>query len=134
MSELPVSTIRGIVWGDNMDLDKAEDVDAMPDPMQDFIHRNQVAAALGKSSGTSVVLDMSVPSDDVDSDDNSEFWKAPRVVRYNPNAKTSDDKFIKLLGLLRNFFGKDHPEELAEGIEICERARSDARDEMIARA
>jgi hypothetical protein len=79
--ELPISTLRQIIWGDNEELDKV-DLDAQPNPMDAFVHRAQVNAALAKSStGTSVVLDMSVPSDDVDSEVNSPMYKIPKIVK-----------------------------------------------------
>jgi len=79
--ELPISTLRQIIWGENEELDKV-DLDAQPNPMDAFVHRAQVNAALAKSStGTSVVLDLSVPSDDVDSEENSPMYKTPKIVK-----------------------------------------------------
>lgn len=131
---LPLSTIKSIIWGDGMDLDAKPDLDEQADPMAAFILQNQVRAALEKSSGTSAVLDMSVESGDVDED--APLYKMPRIVRYDPGAlakasRTSDERFARLTVQLQRFFG-DHTEECDEAIEICKRAREEARAEAIA--
>ena len=83
---LPISTLKSIIFGDNDE--PTEDLDAMPDPMQDFIHRNQVAAALKSSSGASVVLDLPLPpNDEMDCEENSPYYKLPQVVRHDESVR-----------------------------------------------
>jgi hypothetical protein len=135
MSDLPISTIKSMVFGDNMNLGEPEVDDDAPNPMAEFMHRAQVAAAVKSAGGTSALLDLPVPDlDEVDVD--GPFWKAPRVIRYNSDAlkkatRAGDAKFVKLLGLLRNFCGDNHPEEYAEMVETVTKARDDARNEAI---
>jgi hypothetical protein len=83
MSELPISTLRQIVWGDNMDLDKSGDVDELPNPFEQLKHDGAVRAALAKSDKrVSVAFDWAVPSaDDVDDDSTAQLYKSPMVVR-----------------------------------------------------
>src|SRR5580704_3338173 len=68
MSELPISTLKQLVFGDNMDLDKSGDVDELPNPFEQLKHDGAVRAALAKSDKrVSVAFDWAVPSaDDVD--------------------------------------------------------------------
>jgi hypothetical protein len=80
MSELPVSTLMQIVFGDNMDLDKSGDAAALPNPLEQLKHDGAVRAVLGKSNGASVLLDLSLPEGDVDSDD-APLYKSPMIVR-----------------------------------------------------
>jgi hypothetical protein len=50
ISELPVSTLKSIIFGDNMDLDKSGDVDELPNPFEHLKHDGAVRAALAKSN------------------------------------------------------------------------------------
>jgi hypothetical protein len=102
------------------------------DPVAKIWQAAPVNAALGKSSGASVVLDLSVPEGDVDSDD-APLYKAPRIVLGVSNAllRTGDEKFVKVIATIRRVFA-GHEEEMAEALEIVTRIRSDARNEAIA--
>jgi hypothetical protein len=83
MSELPISTLKQLVFGDNMDLDKSGDVDELPNPFEQLKHDGAVRAALAKSDKrVSVAFDWAVPSaDDVDDDTTTQLYKSPMVVR-----------------------------------------------------
>jgi hypothetical protein len=135
MSELPVSTLMQIVFGDNMDLDSAEDLDAQPNLMDDFILRNQVQAAVKSANGASAVFDLALPPESDVDDDDAPLYKAPRIVLGVSNAllRTGDHKFVKVLTTIRRVFD-GHEEEMAEAIEIATRIRSEARAEAIASA
>jgi hypothetical protein len=135
MSELPVSTLMQIVFGDNMDLDRAEDLDAQPNLMDDFILRNQVQAAVKSASGASAVFDLALPPEgDVDSDD-APLYKSPRVVPgvSNALAKTSDANFVKVLATVRRLFD-GHDEEYEQAVQLVTKIRAEARAEAIASA
>jgi hypothetical protein len=131
MSDLPISTIKSMVFGDNMNLGEPEVDDDAPNPMAEFMHRAQVAAAVKSAGGTSVLLDLPVPdlNNDVD-EEGGEFWRAPKVIKYQPN-KTSGTKFIELLALIRKVFASDE-ELMAEAVEIVTRARDEERAATIA--
>lgn len=107
--------------------------DEVPHIVDEVWRRGPINAALKSASGASVVLDMSLPQDDVDGDE--PLYRAPRIVHGVPSAlkKTSGTKFIELLALVRKMFA-GHDEEMSEVFEICEQARSDARSEAIAMA
>jgi len=79
MAELPINVIKQIVFGDDLDLDESGDVDELPNPFERLKHEGAVRAALGKSNGASVVLDLSVPEGDVD-DDSSPCYKSPVIL------------------------------------------------------
>jgi hypothetical protein len=134
MRELPISTLRQIIWGDDFELDKSTDLDEQADPMQSFILRNQVRAALGKSvNRTSVILNMSIPQGDVDGDE--PLYKAPMVLRNTSSyQERSDERFQKVSAKIRAVFGPDHPEEIEEALAQVQKMRADARAEAIARA
>jgi hypothetical protein len=79
--ELPIGTIRQIIWGDQEVLDEV-DLDAQPNLMDDFILRNQVQAAVKSANGATTVFDLALPPEsDVDDDDNSPFYKSPVVLQ-----------------------------------------------------
>ncbi len=82
MSELPISTLKQVVFGDNMDLDKFGDVDELPNPFEQLKHDGAVRAALGKSDRPVAISTdwLSVPADDVD-DDSFELQKSPRILK-----------------------------------------------------
>lgn len=111
MSEpLPISTLKNTIWGDGgFDvLDKSNPDKPDDNPFPEMILRNQVNAALKSSSGASCVIDLPLPPvDDVDSEQNSEFWKAPVIVRHEaaPDAFTKADRtpitLAKKLGITR---------------------------------
>jgi hypothetical protein len=136
-NELPHSVLKSIIWGDDMGLGEPDIDDEAPSPMEQFVHRAQVAAALEKSSGVSVVLDLPVPdADDADTDDGA-YWKAPRVLRYQPDAcakasRASDERFARLTVMIQRIFGSEHAEEADEAVAICKRARDEERAAMIA--
>jgi hypothetical protein len=115
-----------------MNLDEPDIDDAAPNPMEQFIHRAQVAAAVKSAGGASVVLDMPLPpQNDVD-DDSAGFWKAPRVIKYQPKASSGTTKFDELVALIRKVFD-GHEEECQEVIQIVTEARDQARAEVLAR-
>jgi hypothetical protein len=126
MSKLPIGTIRQIIWGDQEELDKV-DLDEQPNPMEGFILGNQVQAAVKSAGGASVVLDLSVPSGDVDSNDDP-LYKSPKIVRgvSNALAKIGDDKFVKCLATIRRVFA-GHDDEMQEAIEIVTKIRAGVR-------
>jgi len=135
MNELPVSTLKQIIFGDDLDLDKSSDVDELPNEFEKLKHDGAVRAALGKSSDVSCILDLSPPPDnDVDCDD-AVLYQQPKIVRGVSSAlrKTSDDKFVKAIATIRRVFA-GHDEEMAEAIEIASRIRNEARAEAIASA
>jgi hypothetical protein len=82
MSDLPVSTLKQIIWGDDFELDKADPDKLNDNPFPEMILKNQVAAALAKADArTHVVFDWGIPpASDVSSDDEP-LYKAPEVVR-----------------------------------------------------
>ncbi|MFZ0520336.1 MAG: hypothetical protein WAL95_04900 [Candidatus Acidiferrales bacterium] len=130
---LPISTIRNIVYGDDgFDFDKCDpDADSNADIKKQF-HDAEVSNKIG-NGGPSCIIDLPLPdADDVDVD--GAYWKAPRVVRYNPDAlrKSSGKKFVELLALVRKTFD-GHPEEYDECVEIVTKARDQARAEALAR-
>jgi hypothetical protein len=131
MSELPIGTIRQIVWGDQEELDKV-DLDAQPNLMDDFILRNQVQAAVKSANGASIVFDLAPPSES-DVDDDTPLYKSPRIIQgvSSALAKTSDDKFVKCLATIRRVFA-GHDEEMAEAIAVVTKIRAEVRTETIA--
>src|SRR5580704_1648503 len=68
MSELPISTLKQVVFGDNMDLDTSGDPDDAPNPFEKLREQGAIRAALGKSNpGASISLDwLRVDESDVD--------------------------------------------------------------------
>jgi hypothetical protein len=95
--ELPTNVLKSIIWGDDMGLNEATDLDEQVDPMQSFILRNQVNAVVKSASGASVVLDLPLPpSDDVDSEENSPFYKLPQIVKDDGHRTLA-----KKLGIIR---------------------------------
>jgi hypothetical protein len=129
MSELPISTLRQIVWGDNMDLDKSVDVDELPNPFEQLKHDGAVRAALRKSDQRpNLILDMSVPQSDVDEHD-FELYKTPTII---PGLrKPSGQGFVKAIATIRRVFA-GHDDEMNEAIEIVTRMRDEERAAMIA--
>ena len=130
MSDLPVGFLTKVIFGDNMNLDESSvDVDEAPDPMQAFIHRNQVQAAVKSAGGATVVLDLPVPNldDDVD-DDTGGLWKSPRIVHGVSGAlkKSSGTKFVELLATIRKHFD-GHDDEMATAIECVTKIRDEVR-------
>ncbi len=79
--ELPTSVLKSIIWGDDLELDDS-DPDNEPNPFEQLEHDGAVRAALGKSNGASVVLDLALPPEsDVDDDSTSPFYKSPVIIR-----------------------------------------------------
>jgi hypothetical protein len=132
MSDLPVSTLQSIIFGDNMNLDKAEDLDAQPDPMAEFALRCQVQAALKSASGASVVLDLPLPSADGVDGENEPFLKSPKIIHGVSGAlrKSEGKAFIRLLAKIREVFAGDE-ELMHETIEIVSRVRDAERVAML---
>jgi hypothetical protein len=113
--------------------------DDVPDGIEDHVptivdqiwQAGPIQAALKSSNGASVVLDLSVPADDVNSD--GEFYKAPRIIQSVSTvlAKTSDANFIKVLATVRRLFD-GHDEEYEQAVEIVNKIRAEVRAETIA--
>jgi hypothetical protein len=79
--ELPTSVLKSIIWGDDLELDDS-DPENEPNPFEQLEHDGAVRAALGKSNGASVVLDLALPPEsDVDDDSTSPFYKSPVIVQ-----------------------------------------------------
>jgi hypothetical protein len=78
MSELPVSTLKQIIFGDDLELEES-DPDNEPNPFEQLKHDGAVRAALAKSDRrASVTLDLSVPASDVD-DDSGPLYQGPMI-------------------------------------------------------
>jgi hypothetical protein len=128
MTELPVSTLRQIIFGD--DVDKGDVDDDAPNPFEQLKHESAVRAALGKSDQRpAVILDLRVAEGDVD-DDNAPLYKSPMVL---PGGlpKTTGAAFVKLLAEIRRVFGRDE-EAMAGAVEIVTRVRDEERAAMLA--
>src|SRR5580700_6167302 len=99
MSELPISTLKSIIFGDDLvELDKSDpDGDSNAD-IKKFLHDAEVANKVGKSSGATVLLDMSVPDGDVDTGDEP-LYKSPRVIPAL--RKPSGQGFVKVIATIR---------------------------------
>lgn len=134
---LPSSFWKSTLFGDNMGLDDGPnvDLDEQSHPVEKIWQRGPIEAALKSASGASVVLDLPLPaSDGVDAD--GEFWKAPKIVRYDPGAlakasRASDERFARLTAIIQNFFG-NHTDLAEEAVATCRKAREDARAEVVA--
>lgn len=96
MSELPIGTIRNIVYGDDgFDFDKCDpDADTNADIKKQF-HDAEVSNAVGKSSGACVAFDWAAPSESDADAEEPEFWRAPRVIRHGEAASPSPDALTK---------------------------------------
>jgi len=132
---LPTSVLKSVIWGDDMGLNEAADLDEQADPMTGFILHNQVQAAVKSAGDASIVLDLPLPpADDVDSDD-APLYKAPKVIHGVSGAlrKTSDAAFVRVLAKVRSVFD-GHPEEYEQAIECVTRIRNEARSRAIAAA
>jgi hypothetical protein len=125
------NVLKSIIFGDDLMVDTTDD--DVADPVAQFFEAAPVRVALGKSDQRpSILLDMAVPADDVDSDDNSPFYKAPKILPGGL-AQRSDEHFVKVLAKIRSVFA-GHPEEMAEAIETATRIRDAARLEAMALA
>src|ERR1700678_3942548 len=130
MSELPISTIKQIVFGDDLEqLDKSDpDSDTNADIKQ-YFHDAEVKNKTG--GGASAVLDLPIPN----LDDDGDFYKAPRVVFgvSNALAKTGDAAFVRVLAKIRSVFD-GHPEEYEQAVQLVTKVRAEARAQAIASA
>jgi hypothetical protein len=117
-------------FGARDDVPDLDDED-IPTVVEQIRHDGAIRAALGKSNSPSLVLDLSIPQDDVDGDE--PLYKSPRIVFGVKNAllRTGDEKFVKVIATIRRVFA-GHEEEMDEAIEIATRVRNDARNEAIA--
>jgi hypothetical protein len=133
---LPTSVLKSVIWGDDMGLNEAADLDEQADPMTGFILHNQVQAAVKSAGDASIVLDLPVPDldDDVD-DDTGGLWKSPRIVHGVSGAlkKSSGTKFAELLATIRKHFD-GHDDEMAEAVELVTKIREEARARAISAA
>lgn len=128
MADLPISTLRQIVFGDPVE--KGDVDDDAPNPFEQLRHEGAVRAALGKGDQHStLILDMSVPQSDVD-EDSFELYKTPTIIRGELR-KSSGAAFVKVLATIRRVFD-GYPEEMDEAIEIVTRMRDEERAAMLA--
>jgi hypothetical protein len=98
VSDLPVSFLTKLIFGDNMNLDGSADADELPNPFETLRHDGAVRAALVKSAAP-VSVDLGwvlPPASDVD-DVDGEFEKLPRIVRVD-----SRGTLAKKLGIVRS--------------------------------
>jgi hypothetical protein len=105
--------------------------DDVPSIVDQVWQAGPIQAALKSSKGALVVLDLSVPADDVDRD--GEFYKAPRSIQGVSHAlkNTSDAQFVKVLATLRRVFDA-HGEEYEEAVAIVNKVRAEIRAETMA--
>jgi hypothetical protein len=103
MSELPISTLKQVVFGDNMDLDTSGDPDDAPNPFEKLREQGAIRAALGKSNpGASISLDwLRVDESDVD-EESFELDKTPVIVKHErPQPHTFAKTRAEKLGITR---------------------------------
>jgi hypothetical protein len=80
--ELPIGTLKHIIWGDDLELDKSGDVDELPNPFEKLKHDGAVRAAQGKfDAPVSVELGWVLPPASDLEDADGEFEKSPTIVR-----------------------------------------------------
>jgi hypothetical protein len=103
MSELPVSTLKMIVFGDDPELLDKLDPDSEPNPFEQLRHEGAVRAALGKSNtDVSISTDwLRVDESDVD-EESFQLDKTPTILRNNePRPHTFAKTRAEKLGIVK---------------------------------
>jgi hypothetical protein len=100
-NELPISTLKQIIFGD--DVEKGDVDDDAPNPFEELKHQGAVRAALGKANtGATISTDwLHVDESDVD-EETFQLDKTPTILRNNePRPHTFAKTRAEKLGITR---------------------------------
>ena len=103
-SELPISTLKQIVWGDDgFDLDKSGNVDDMPDPIKKLWEQAPVAAALANADRSVAISTDWLHMDESDVDEESfQLDKTPVILKHEgPQPRTFAKTRAEKLGVVK---------------------------------